>query len=326
MNTTRLVISAATLLTAASLHANAQTPETEFVGQVMQQQEESGFNFWDGLEKRRPGGMLVRGFIDVTGDGVPDLLITSSLDPELQWSLFVAQTGGYRQTSSEVKLQGPSARIRKEGGLTFLTDLAMRSDWLGIFENQIDARGTVRVKHELVDGYDYVKQRRSRPGWPETEFGEGVRFQNAETVSLQEYLQNPAVFWRPYAFEQPLQAQDELIPAETQQRLNARYFSPMDAQQAWARLNPKTAASGASTSTSAGGGGSPSALTAERGPERSQEESLPSPNSDSGQTVAGSLKLAAPELVEGERLAHVWIVAILLAVAGALAAVIKRAS
>lgn len=220
-----------------------QTPELEFVDSLLREQEKSDFKFWDAGHQQLPGGSLIRGLLDVTGDGQEDLLLCSSIDSEFQWSLFVAEDGGYSFRSRDIKLQGPAGRFRVAGGLTFLTDLSMRPDWLGIIENQIDSRGTVRVRREIIEGYARVQERKEQPGWPNEVFGEGVRFSNPEVVTLREFLEKSDAPWRSYSFDHPLYSQEEAMPEPLRLHLRQTVFTPEDAKKALEKMRKTGAVS-----------------------------------------------------------------------------------
>lgn len=211
----------------------ASDPYLDFAQLVLQEQEKTNFTFWDGGGIQLPGGTITRCFVDVTGDGVNDLLLRSSISPKSSWCLFVAEANGYRLASQNVKIESPGARIRKDGDFTVLTGITVKPDWIGIAQCRISSHGIAQSTVDVIEGYENAQALIRQDGWPESIYGKGVRFEPVEAIALKELLARPSLNWRPYSFDYTVEAQELAWSEDEQRLLKEKYWTPEDAKAAF---------------------------------------------------------------------------------------------
>jgi hypothetical protein len=147
------------------------------------------------------GGYIYRFYFDVTGDGIPEIFVASSLDvinDDIPWSVYQQDKAGHARLLAKGVDLYPSFYVNKKSGKIIISQLSSaRHEPDHVSYNIFDALGTYLRKEKIVTDSETPR------GLTEAGYinflGLGRQASpKIEKILLGQYLANPASSWRPY--------------------------------------------------------------------------------------------------------------------------------
>ncbi len=218
-----------------------EDPTLRFVGILLEKHRASGDNLWKiADEPAIPGGVIVRFSLDVTGDEREEWFYRSTTVDHYWIVLSPQNDGKYNVLSTDVELgEGVGARIQRNEDQVILTHVWNRyPDVIHIFENRFRQDGSFQKNFTKIEGLAKVAARNRVDNWPKSEWGEEVKFENAQIIALEQFLKDDGGKWCPYDFKQNVLKQETLfVSADSDDK---EMFTIAGAQKAYALLKEKS--------------------------------------------------------------------------------------
>ena len=203
-NTTFIMLPALACFAGAAMGANRNAAIDSYITPLVVAEAQKNGNSaeWDGTGN---GGYVMRHMVDVTGDGRPELLVSSSLassSNRSEWKVFdVSPTGQMRPYEGTINLMADAVWVTKAGGSTEL-----RCEWPPDFDsdeglkNRLLPEGEVRHHVSRIE-FAYPKIKETKASVTEAEAlslkaGSTDAKPKLEAMLLADYLTNPNAAWQ----------------------------------------------------------------------------------------------------------------------------------
>lgn len=204
-----------------------------FAKNVVKEQEQQRFDYWNGTEEQPGGGVVVRYQFDVSGDGIDDWIYKSSISSKDYYTVYVSEKGAAFPNSGELYLNH-EFYVRDEKNGRVMTSIFTTADFLSIVESRSGKDGSFSVKTlPRVEGYKEVMSFKSTEGWPESSFGGKSELENGQVCSLQNLLINEGeneVLWVEFAKGRSLRSAYQ-YPDIREKLFVEKEFTPQEAME-----------------------------------------------------------------------------------------------
>jgi hypothetical protein len=193
------ILSFAILLSHKVYWQNAESLFTENLLNNFTSEEAFRATGEDGQPK---GGYVYRFYLDVTGDGTPEVFLATSLDvvnDNMRWSVYEQDSAGHAHLLAKDVDLYPSFYVSHQGEKTVLGQVrSARHQPDHVIYNTFDSQGNYSRKEKVVAQTDLQASASTEEGYAKfLNLGQKMR-PEIEKILLSQYLKNTASSWRAF--------------------------------------------------------------------------------------------------------------------------------